>query len=193
MNIEVKNISDNDITLFIRKDEAEARITIAPGNFILADDYETKTMMIFKRKNLITLKPAQLLESESEHLLSEEIVSTMTDVDSNHDEVMDDFHTTETREAILVDEDMKSFQENLMKSLTKQENPTRLDIVEGEVEKYVEDGYIKGEWSDEDILFLKKNYPTKGRKYCSVKLNRNESSVQKKINSLGVKKKKKKN
>ena len=192
MNIEVKNVSDSDITLFVRKGEADTRITIAPGSFILADDYETKTMMIFKRKNLITIKPAQLLESEPAHLLSEEVVSTMSDVDPNHDELMDDFHTTETHEAVLVDEDMKYFQENLMKSLTKEENPTRFDVVEGEVEQYVEDGYIKGEWTDDDIAFLKKNYPTKGRKYCSTELNRNESSVQKKINSLGLKKKKKK-
>lgn len=192
MNIELKNISDNDITLFVKQNDVDVRTTIAPGHFIIVDDYESKTMMIFKRKNLITLKPSQLLESKSEHLLSEEIISTMTDVDPNSDEVMDDFHTTETHESILMDEDMRYFQENLMKSLTKQENPTRFDIVEGEVEKYVEDGYIKGEWSDEDIAFLKKNYPTKGRKYCSTELNRNESSVQKKINSLGIKKKKKK-
>ena len=126
MNIEVKNVSDSDITLFVRKGEADTRITIAPGSFIIADDYETKTMMIFKRKNLITIKPAQLLESEPAHLLSEEIINTMTDVDPNNDEVMDDFHTTETHEAILVDEDLKYFRENLMKSLTKEENPTRI-------------------------------------------------------------------
>lgn len=192
MNIEVKNISDSDITLFIRKGEVDKRITIAPGSFILADDYETKTMMIFKRKNLITTKPAQLFEFEPNYLLSKEVINTISDVDPNHDEVMDDFHTTETHEAILVDKDMKYFQENLMKSLTREENPTRFDIVEGEVEQYVEDGYIKGEWTDDDVAFLRKNYPVKGRKYCSVELNRNESSVQKKINSLGLKKKKKK-
>jgi len=72
------------------------------------------------------------------------------------------------------------------------DNPTILDVVEGEVKQYVENGFVKGAWSDEDEEFLRKNYPTEGRKYCATHLNRNESSVQKKINSLGLKKKKKK-
>jgi transposase-like protein len=45
---------------------------------------------------------------------------------------------------------------------------------------------ISGTWTPEDVEFLKSNYPIKGRKFCSTQLNRNESSVQKKINRLGL-------
>jgi len=198
MKNRIKNVSDDYIRLFVMKEEVEKQVDIAPGESMIVDDYETKTIRIFSRKGLITFEPAQSLESNSSDLLDENAeihkstYKTMTNIDPNHDEVMDDFHTTEDHEAVLVDEDMKHFQENLMKSLTKAENPTRLDVVENEVEQYVEDGYVKGEWSDEDTAFLKKNYPTKGRNYCSTHLNRNETSVQKKINALGLKKKKKK-
>jgi hypothetical protein len=89
------------------------------------------------------------------------------------------------------DKDLESFKKNLMKSLTKSENTTKLNIVENEVSQYIEEGYVKGAWSNEDIALLKRYYPTKGRKYCSTKLNRNESSIQKKINALGIKKRKK--
>lgn len=81
---------------------------------------------------------------------------------------------------------------NRLEVKSSESDPTILEIIEGEVEQYVEGGFIKGEWTEEDLIFLKKNYPTKGRKYCSTHLNRNESSVQKKINALGLKKKKKK-
>ena len=116
-------------------------------------------MIIFKRKGIITIEVAQLLESNSSHLLSEILIAPSI--------------FPVTPEIIT-------------------EAPSRFEVAEEEVAQYVEDGYIKGVWTDEDIIFLKKHYPTKGRKYCSTHLNRNETSVQKKINSLGVKKKKKK-
>ncbi len=170
-----------------------------------------KTIQInVAKRGFITITPAQLFSSDS-LILEDEPASEISlgktineTFDSNSDETMDQFHTTEDNESILIDEDMKYFQENLMAELTLEENPNRLEvkssdsnptileIIEGEVEQYVEGGFIKGEWTEEDLIFLKKNYPTKGRKYCSTHLNRNESSVQKKINSLGLKKKKKK-
>jgi len=195
MKNKIKNVSEDSIRLFVMKEEVEKQVDIQPGESIIVDNYETRTIKIFSRKNLITVEPAPFMDGGSFDSSEDEKVKeykTMTDIDPNSDEVMDNFHTTVDHEAILVDDDMKTFQENLMKSLTKAENPTRLDVVEGEVEQYVEDGFVKGEWSDEDTAFLKKNYPTKGRSYCSTHLNRNETSVQKKINALGLKKKKKK-
>ena len=184
MKSKITNVSANDVSLFIKDGDIENKTIIPSGGFIFADNYETKTIKIFKRKGIITMdvitNVAQLMESEASHLLNE-IVETVVDesktvddtMDSNNDEVMDQFHTTETHEVVI-------------------QEPSRLEIVEGEVEKYVENGYIKGLWTEEDVEFLKKNYPTKGRAFCSNSLNRNESSVQKKINSLGIKKKKKK-
>lgn len=42
-------------------------------------------------------------------------------------------------------------------------------------------------YSDEEIEFIKENFPTKGSKYCAEKLGRNYLSIQKKAQKLGVK------
>jgi hypothetical protein len=205
LNRRLKNIHSELITLFVKQKGVETRVDIPAGESMIVDEYETPTMRVYKKKNLITVEPSQLFASNSFAWLSDgdssisdanDKAKTMDEsIDPNNDEVMDDFHTTETHEVVhMGDEnkkDLEHFKENLMKSLAKEEKTSRLDIVEGEVEQYIEEGFIKGAWSDDDIAFLKKNYPTKGRKYCSTQLNRNESSVQKKINALGIKKKKK--
>lgn len=202
MKSTIKNNHTEAIKLFAKIDGIEQQIEILSGEQVIVDTYDTKTIRVFRQRGFITMEPAQLLESNSSTLISESITFD-SGADSNNDEPMDKFHTTEDNETILVD-DMKHFQTNLMTALTLEENsnkievksndddPTILEIIEGEVEQYVQAGFIKGEWTDEDIQFLKKHYPTKGRKYCSTHLNRNESSVQKKINALGLKKKKKK-
>lgn len=78
------------------------------------------------------------------------------------------------------------------------EDPTLYDKVEKAVKYYservkTEDGKILGPWTDEEIKFLKKNYPKHGRKYCVEQLNRTVHSVQSKVNSLKLRKKKKSN
>lgn len=207
MSNEIKNVHTEMIRLFVKREGIEKQVDIPPGHSMVIDDYETKTIRVFKKRGFITIEPAQLFQADSFAWLSddnrhidtiddydevpEENKGTMdSSIDPNNDEVMDQFHTTETHEVVGVS--LESFKENLMKDLTEQENTSRLDIVEDEVERYIEKGFIKGAWTDEDITYLKKNYPTKGRKHCSTHLNRVESSVQKKINSLGLKKRKKK-
>jgi hypothetical protein len=203
MSISITNESNDLITLFIREGGVDIRVSIPPKQSKIADDYETKTMTVYKRKGIITVREAQLFESSSFAWLNgepfgEKVTEPTETMDSsiepNNDETMDHFHTTEDHEAKSLEHitDVEYLQVNLLKALKVPADLTSLEVIEGEVEQYIEDGYIKGEWTEEDILFLKKNYPTKGRKYCSTHLNRNESSVQKKINSLGVKKKKKK-
>lgn len=202
MSISITNESNELLTLFIREDGVDVRVAIPPKQSKIADDHETKTMAIYRRKGIITVRQAQLYESSSYAWLNgdptkdkAEVDGTMdSSIDPNNDETMDQFHTTENHEAISLEQisDIEYLQNNLFKALNVPADLTSLEVIEGEVEQYIEDGYIKGEWTEEDILFLKKNYPTKGRKYCSTHLNRNETSVQKKINSLGIKKKKKK-
>jgi len=216
-NQSIKNIHNELISLFVKRGGVEEQVHIPPGESVVVDVYETKTMRVFAKRGFIEIKPAQLFESDSfgwlgdaqekldKYAAQSDCYKTIDEtMDSNNDEILDKFNTTEDNEAFLLDEDMKYFQKNLMAALTVEENqnrlevkskegePTILEIIEGEVEQYVEGGFIKGEWTEEDLVFLKKNYPTKGRKYCSTHLNRNESSVQKKINALGLKKKKKK-
>ena len=198
LNRELKNIHSELITLFVKRSGVEARVDIPPGQSMIVDEYETPTMRVYKKKNLITLEPSQLFQSGSFAWLgdsdspvsdandAEGVKKTMDEsIDPNNDEVMDDFHTTETHEVVHVDATGPL-------TIGTETPATRLEVIEGEVEQYIEKGFIKGAWTDEDVAFLKKNYPTKGRIYCSTHLNRNETSVQKKINSLGIKKRKKK-
>jgi len=206
MKNEIKNNHSESITLFVKRGGVEQQVYIPSGHSIVVDAYETKTMRVFAKRGFITIIPAQTFTTDSFAIIENEPENKTIDetLDSNNDEIMDKFHTTEDNEVILLDEDIKYLQKNLMAALTLEENPQRfevknneenpsiLEIIEGEVEQYVEGGFIKGEWTEEDLAFLKKNYPVKGRKYCSTHLNRNESSVQKKINALGLKKKKKK-
>lgn len=190
MKCNIKNMSPKTVGIFARVDGVDKRFEIGPGKEIVADNYETRIMQIYNKKGLISITP---LSDEKKAMSTMEKV-----VDPNHDETLDKLHTTETHEVVHAKEnpesgteDIEVFKEKLMRDLTAKEK-TPFEQAAEEVEQYVEDGYIKGVWSDEDTAFLKKKYPTKGRKFCSNKLNRNESSVQKKINSMGIKKKKKK-
>ncbi len=189
----IKNTHNEMISLFVKKNGVEQQVHILPGHSIVVDAYETKTMRVFAKRGFIEVQPAQLMSSDSFAWLGDSQEKLDKQINVAPEELVE-----------LSEEDMKNFQKNLMAELTLEENPDRfevrskegeptiLEIIEGEVEQYVEGGFVKGEWTEEDLIFLKKNYPTKGRKYCSTHLNRNESSVQKKINALGLKKKKKK-
>jgi hypothetical protein len=42
-------------------------------------------------------------------------------------------------------------------------------------------------WIDSEIKFLKENYPTKGKKYCSLSLNKNEGAVRSMASKLQLK------
>lgn len=202
MKSKIKNIHNESISLFVKIDGVEKHVSIPAGESMIIDTYDTKTIRVFRQRGFITM----------EKFIT--ITDNTVQANLNNETANGYLHMTETIEDIVLDENMKYLQENLIKSLTKEDNfkkfeedsesekdeeldivvsgdLDRLDVVEGEVEKYIEGGYIKGEWTDEDIEFLKKNYPTKGRKFCSTHLNRNESSVQKKINALDLKKKKK--
>jgi len=206
MKNKITNVSKEDIILFVKREDIEEQVTIQSEQSIIVDDYETKTIRIFSRKGLIKIEPTQIVEEASANTSDE--YNTMTNIDPNSDEVMDNFHTTETHKVVTEEEsgDVKvevdgistSVPKALLEDMNKYHGMNKeavvadiIKAIEGEVEQYVESGFIKGEWSDEETKFLKKNYPTKGRSYCSTHLNRNETSVQKKINALGIKKKKK--
>lgn len=220
MKSKITNTHSESIKLFAKINGIEQQIEIPAGGEVVVDTYDTKTIRVFRQRGFIIMSELNIdrntgnfdLKYNPEYVEEDYFLVTRSDssatidssIDSNNDETMDQFHTTQDNESILLDDDMKYFQKNLMAAITREENPDRfevrskegeptiLEIIEGEVEQYVESGFVKGEWTEQDLAFLKKNYPTKGRKYCSTHLNRNESSVQKKINAIGLKKKKKK-
>lgn len=175
MKCTIKNMSPKTVGIFARINGVDKRFEIGPGKEMIADNYQTRIMQIYNKKGLITVTP--IIPKAATPVIKTPTADTLS---------VDALVDTLTKEEL---EDIEYFKNNLEKSL---KIPKDLQEVKSEVEQYVEDGYIKGVWSDEDIAFLKKHYPTKGRKFCSNKLNRNETSVQKKINSLGIKKKKKK-
>jgi hypothetical protein len=47
--------------------------------------------------------------------------------------------------------------------------------------------YMQNKWKKKDILFLVKNYPKNGRKWCMNKLNRTEGSIREKTSELNLK------
>lgn len=193
MKSKLTNVHNELIRLFAKKDGVEQQVDILPGQELVVDDYETRTIRAFKMRGFVTMETItdkiDSIGGKLDNMLSTFNKTVDDSVDPNNDEALDKMHTTESisNEHIT---DLEYLQKNLFESL-KQPVMSSFEVVENEVEQYVEGGYIKGEWTDEDVAFLRKYYPTKGRKYCSTHLNRNESSVQKKINALGLKKKKK--
>lgn len=47
--------------------------------------------------------------------------------------------------------------------------------------------YKSKKYSEQEIEFIKNNYPKYGSKYCAEKLNRSENAINKKIKKLGLK------
>lgn len=52
------------------------------------------------------------------------------------------------------------------------------------------DDHLRVKWQDEDLKWLKKNYPKHGLSYCAEHLNRSKSSVKKKVEALKLRKEK---
>lgn len=205
----IKNISRTTLSFFARKNGKDTKFELGPGKELIADRYETRTLKVYLKKGLITMKnhnPKKVVEApkkEPEIFNNPKDGGTMDPVvNPNTDEALDALHTTANISgATYVDDSITIIDEAMskeeipsapFKTNLDPDDPTSFEVIEGNVKKYVENGYVKGSWTDEDEEFLRKNYPSKGRKYCANYLNRNESSVQKKINALGLKKKKKK-
>lgn len=49
------------------------------------------------------------------------------------------------------------------------------------------DGLVRGKWSEEDLRFLKDNYPTRKGKWCAEQLNRPFHATHKMAAKLGLK------
>ena len=177
MKKRLTNLHNSSIKLFVRNKGVEYQTEVHPGKPIIVDDYETKTIRIYKKKKLISFEP----ELDSDDKIKNSVDNQKEEEKNNKTEFLE---TSESKT-----------ENNNPAQITPPEDSKEikytLEVAENEVEQYIEEGYVKGEWTEEEEKFLRKNYPTKGRKYCSTNLNRKESSVQKKINALGLKKRKK--
>lgn len=85
---------------------------------------------------------------------------------------------------------MEEFIEKNFNIMTKQEIADNLGISYNKVEwiarKLKLKHYNSVKYSDEEINFIKENYPKYGSKYCAKKLNRSENAINKKIKKLGL-------
>lgn len=178
----IENICADNITLFARLNGHEQQVTIPPGKSMSVDNHETRTIKLFRKRGFITTSNSEI-----------ELEADLKTIDSSG--VNTDDKTTEVSET-----EPETGPENKIEKAKPEESVSvspegrepHLSDIEIEVEQYIEDGFVKGVWSDKEVEFLTKEYPKNGRRYCASKLNRNEISVQKKVTSLGLKKKKKK-
>lgn len=190
MKNKIKNNHFEDVHIFVIENGVEKQVSIAPGDFVIADARETKTIVLFSLRGFISVSPF----SESTEGL-DSISSLNPSVDNYEENKDDDSNDKGTSvETTQVMELSEPTLENSTKEIAvnMSSDASTLEVVETQVGQYIEGGLVKGEWTDAEVSILKKNYPTKGRKKCSEILNRNELSVQKKITALGLKKKAKK-
>ena len=61
----ITNVHSELISLFVKKNGVEQQVHIPPGESIVVDTYETKTMRVLAKKQLKTVRPGQLFESTS--------------------------------------------------------------------------------------------------------------------------------
>lgn len=202
MKCRIDNLSKRNLKIFAMVDGEINKYEIKTGKYITADLYVTRVMRIYHRKNIISVTP----KFEDGIMIKE--TNTI-----NALKVLDKFKKfklfllnkkNDNKPKLNKDRVDKNFFDKLMSDENSTDNDINTSIISAidndmnevfekirnNVKQYVEEGFVKGEWSKEDEKFLRDNYPKKGRKFCANELNRNESSVQKKITKLKLKRKK---
>ena len=198
--IQVKNVSEEEVTVRVRIGGEDNNIALEPGKTALTE-IKSSDLRVLEKRGLISCKE---LEPMTE-VLNEDI---------NNDEPMDKFHVTESItvkvEQKLIDDldefhNINAFDEltEAAKSISDSGNPSvTFDIVDSAVDKAKqkveeysneENTTLKtGRWEDDEIKLLKKVYPKKGGKIAAEELNRSYKAIQKKVANLNLKRKYKK-
>lgn len=85
---------------------------------------------------------------------------------------------------------MEEFIKSNFNKMTKQEMADRLGISYNQVDWICRNNNLKHyksvKYTDEEIEFIKENYPIYGSKYCADALNRSVNAINKKIKKLGL-------
>lgn len=160
----IRNISGKELKLTYLLDESEFRILLGANEFIIADENKTPTMTIFENRGFI----------EIESVDKDKIKQIADDVLDNIEKKLE-----EKKESItLIRKEINDLQ--------------ALDAPDTSKEETTDTGDVKmGKWTEDEVKFLRKNYPKHGRSYCVEHLNRTTAAVQSKIDLLGLKKKSK--
>lgn len=207
MSIKVTNLTTNRIPLQISLGSGGVDRTVPLGGSEVVwspDPRITNSLSIYQRKGLIEVKT----EAKPEHLnfytpynrgmIAVPVVEKVeAPVDIHVQNVGGEIGITgEALEEALKPHDEKGNKGEIspedFQTILKEQNAgdTLLDNAKNMVDDYK--GLKTGRWDDEEEKLLRKTYPKHGLKKSVEILNRSESSVKKKVESLGLKKKKKK-
>jgi|TARA_R110000851_G_scaffold85152_3_gene185344 hypothetical protein len=208
MSIKITNLTTNKNSLQISLGSGVADRTVRLGRSEMVwspNSRITNSLSIYQRKGLISIKT----EEKPEHLLyyipynkgmipAPPVAETPEQPIKIHVQNVggDIGITSEALGDALKESDERGNKGEIspedFKEIIDEQNKrnTILDSAKNMIDKYK--GMNTGRWDDDEEKLLRKTYPKEGLKKTVEVLNRSESSVKKKVESLGLKKKKKK-
>ena len=210
MSIKVQNTGASPVSVALGSGAATVTVQLRSGDFAFAQDPRlTNSLLIFQRKGLISIKT----ETKPSHLMFNTPYSAASlkpappkeekkeePIELNVQNVRGNI--VETKEGLkdaMKPHDQRGHKGELPEELFDQvekEQSSILDEAKDMVSDYKnedkEEVALKtGRWEEGEVRLLRRNYPINGLKDSAEKLNRSEKSVQKKIESLKLRKKKK--
>lgn len=205
----INNIGHVDLPIFIKDgNNNDMPVTLRPGEFILTDNStKTRSINIYGRKRLLGIetinKPdhLKLYKTYRKEDFKKELVDSINKkineinqpqpIAQNISKLVEENDTLQTQTKKVSEDDFLKEVQHIFNNKTLSPYEESKKEVNIYTERYEEDGVIYGVWTDDEITFLKKNYPKHGKKFCVESLKRTENSVASKISSLGLKKRKK--
>ena len=210
MSIKVQNTGASPVSVALGSGVSTATVQLRSGDFAFAQDARlTNSLLIYQRKGLISIKT----EAKPSHLMfntpynAASLKPTPPKAEKKEEPVELNVQNVrgniiETKEGLkdaLKPHDQRGHKGELPEELFDQvekEQSSVLDEAKDMVSDYKNEdkeeiAYKTGRWEEGEVRLLRRNYPINGLKDSAEKLNRSEKSVQKKVESLKLRKKKK--
>jgi len=173
MKYKIISITDEPLNLIVESENGVIKTIPLKNGEIASSASLTTSMRVYHRKQMVKLIEVEEVVSKAETKV-ETKVETKTEIKA------------ETKADVL----NTIGPENINKAIKQAEKETQIYIKEKEVNG---EGEKVGVWTEEEEIYIRRYYPTKGGKFVAEKLQRSYKSVQKKVARLKLKKKKKKN
>lgn len=184
----IKNISalQHPLAIRVMNDRGTGDVTVMlSGNevFWCPNGMDTKSMLIYEKKRFIELfddqKPddANYYETypdgywEQEQETSEDKEETVSDIGEEQSE--------EQETSGIAEQDEEQDEEQDTGGIEERDEEQDVNGAEDQQ---------KGKWEEDDLKWLKRNYPKHGLAHCAEHLNRNKKSVKKKVEFFKLKK-----
>lgn len=203
MSIKVQNVGTTTLTIALG---SGVQVQLRGGDFVYSADARlTNSLLIYQRKKLITIqteeKPAHLQYNAPYNAAS---LRPAPPVEEKKEEPVPQLDVqnvggqiVETKEALkeaLQSHDDRGNKGDIPEEVFEQIEEQQSSVLD-EAKDMVSElkGELKsGRWTDDEVKLLRKTYPIKGLKESAKQLNRSEKSVQKKVEALNLRKRKKK-